>query len=378
MMRVLHVITGLGQGGAEAVLFRLIQTSSSPDMHTVVSMRDEGFYGERLRSLGASVSALEIGSQRGFLSAFFKLRQVVRDVAPDVIQTWMYHADLLGGLVGRIEQVPVVWGLHNSNFEKKHTKSLTRKVVGLCAVLSRFVPRKIVTCSNVARALHEEIGYCRSKFKLIQNGVSVGEFARDVDAGSDVRRLLGIPENHLVYVNVARFHPQKDHGNLIEAFERAFSDRDDVHLILCGAGVSADNRDFSTLLRDRKSVGRIHCLGSRSDVAKILSGSDYFVLSSLGEAFPCSIVEAMASELPCIVTDVGDCSEIVGDTGWAVSACSPTQLESALRTTSQITTEKRAEIGERARSRVIENYTIEKMSKEYDVIWREVCKGLAL
>ena len=153
-MRVVHVITGLGQGGAEAVLYRLVETPMTGCEHVVISLTTEGVYGERLRALGIPVHALHMRGLADLLGVVRRLVRLLRSLRPDVIQTWMYHADLVGGIAAKLVGKPVVWGVHHSSLEKKYTKRSTRLVAGALARISHFVPGAIVSCSVKATGAH--------------------------------------------------------------------------------------------------------------------------------------------------------------------------------------------------------------------------------
>ena len=124
-MKVLHVITGLNDGGAEAVLHRLIKHDPH-DEHLVVSLTGEGKYGPVLRQSGVPVTALEMPRGRVTWQGLSGLWRVLRAQRPDVVQTWMYHADLLGGVCARVQGLPVVWGIRNTTLVPGESRRSTR------------------------------------------------------------------------------------------------------------------------------------------------------------------------------------------------------------------------------------------------------------
>lgn len=373
-MKIVHVITGLGQGGAEAVLYRLIAACDDPENHYVVSLRDDGVYAAPLRLLGVSVTCLNLMGVADMVHAISSLRSIMLELSPDVVQTWMYHADLIGGVAARLNGIPVVWGLHNSNFEKKYTKPTTRLVVRLCSLVSNFIPKGIVSCSKTARDLHVAVGYPSAKFTIIPNGLNLSEFKFDRDFGKAFRESVGLGPDCKIFLNVARYHPQKDHRNLIRSFSIAFADDPRAHLVLCGAGMDEGNRDVAAWLADTPLRGRVHLLGARSDIPKVLSGADYFVLSSVGEAFPCVVAEAMACEVPCVVTDVGDCRDIVESTGWVVPPLNAAALAQALKLADSENESERLQRGVRARMVAMDNFDIKSMLQAYQAVWSAAVK----
>ena len=188
-----------------------------------------------------------------------------------------------------------------------------------------------------------------------------------------MRARLGIASTDVVFCSVARFDPQKDHRNLIEAFFRAFPHNPDVCLVMCGSRVTADNAELMSFFPPGADLSRVHLLGSRDDVPWLLAASDYFVLSSLSEAFPCVLVEAMAAGLPCVVTDVGDSAEIVEGSGWVAPPRRFTELAKMLEIASGLSGGEREAAAERARSRAVDLYDIKIMREAYKVTWNSVC-----
>ena len=372
-MKVFHVITGLGQGGAEVVLYRLVSGSQDSASHCVISLTNEGVFGERLRQCGAKVVCLGMSGAFGTLAGIARLVRLLRRGRPDVVQTWMYHGDLLGGLAAKILGIPVVWGVHNTNLEKNYTKRVTRGVVGILSVIAKFVPSSIVSCSDTARDAHQALGYPKELFRIIPNGLDVSEYRPDHVDRESFRREIGVVAADLVFCNVARFHPQKDHRNLISAFLKAFADQDRVHLVMCGEGLVQDNSDLVRYFRAGVVPDRVHLLGARNDIPRVLAGADYFVLSSLGEAFPCVVVEAMAAGVPCVVTDAGDSAAIVGNTGWVVPPIDSDLLASAMSAAAELAVEDREERARGARTRIMENFHIQKMVSSYLEVWAAAC-----
>ena len=143
-MKVLHVITGLNDGGAEAVLYHLCTHDRSYN-YTVVSLMDEGKYGPLLENYNLDVHYLNMPAGKITFSGLYQLFKLINKLKPDVVQTWMYHADLIGGVVARLAGASnVVWGLHHTVLVKKESKRSTILVAKINALLSKFIPKKIL------------------------------------------------------------------------------------------------------------------------------------------------------------------------------------------------------------------------------------------
>lgn len=378
---VAHIITGLSRGGAENVLYRLIEAQPEPSQHAVVSLTDEGVFGERLRALGVKVRCLDL--HRGSVPspiAIWRLSRWLRQLRPAVVQTWMYHADLLGGLAARMAGIPVCWGLRHSSLAPEQNKRLTLRVAKCNARLSRWLPSRIVSCSVRATEGHRALGYA-DKFLVIPNGLNLTRFA-PVDAARRraIRHGLGLPERSRVIGHLGRSHPQKDHKTLLTVFSRVAEKRSDTHMLLAGLDLEHGRSYLDGLLARTETTrlaSRITALGQRDDVPDLMAAMDVFLLSSsAGEAFPNVVAEAMACGTPCVVTDVGDSVEIVGDTGWTAPPGNAELLADAVLEALGESEEAHAERGQRARRRIGENYSIERMVSAYREAW-EAAAGAA-
>ncbi len=375
-IRVVHVISGLGLGGAETMLVRL---AGRLDRHLfdswVVSMTDEGDYGPQLRAIGIPVETL--GMRRGHpqLQGLISLTKLLRRARPDVVQTWMYHADLLGGLAARLTgRIPVVWGVRHTDLRPGSARGMTRVTARLNARLSCWLAARIVCNSEASRRIHELLGYDASRMIVIPNGFDLEAFRPDKPARDRVRQQLGVTDDALVVGHIARFHPQKGHEGFIRAAGRLRERIPQLHVLLAGEGVTKENRALATWISEAKVEAVVHLLGKRPDPAPLFAAMDVFCLSSShGESFPQVVGEAMACAVPCVVTDVGDAAIIVGSTGLVVPPGDPTKLSSALEDLLSRPPSTRARMGEAARARIQTEYSLEGAAGRYS----ELYMGLA-
>jgi len=373
-MRILHVITGLSDGGAEAILYRLCQNAEQ-DEHIVVSLTNAGKYADLLSAMGVRVSC--IGLRRGVLASLglFRLWRVIREESPFVIQTWMYHSDLLGGVAARLAGCPrVFWGVHNTILTPGKSRWTTIWIARINSWLSRWVPTKIIYCAEKARQIHRGMGYDDRRAVVIPNGYDVRFFRPDLPARTGLRREWGVNENTPVIGLVARLDPQKDHDNLLAAIAILKRQEIDLRCVLVGMGLEPDSPDLSGLLTKYglRKGDVIIPLGRRQDIPGIMSALDVHVLSSLGEAFPNVLCEAMACGTPCVTTDVGDAEIIVGDTGWVVPPGQPVELAAAIRKALDLWAKSPEQWKERqrqARHRIADHFDIARMVDAYRKVW---------
>jgi len=373
-LRIAFVISNLGTGGAETMLFKLIErldrTRFSP---VVISLTTQGDFGPGLERIGVPVHA--IGMVRAGVPgpfAFLRLARALAAAKPALVHTWMYHADLLGGLASRLAGVgPIVWGIRHADLSREHNKWSTLAVMRLCARLSSTLPARILSCSERARRTHVAANYTADKFTVIPNGFELDRFGPSPEARASVRQELGLDPAVPLVGHVGRLHPQKNHTGLIRALEAVHRERPDAHFLLAGTGVEPANRQFWQLVIDAGLAGRCHALGRRGDVPRLMASLDVLASSSHGEAFPNVLGEAMACEVPCVVTDVGDCQEVVGDTGRVVAAGDMQGLAAHILDVLRLPPDQRAALGRRARERVAVNYEIGDVVRRYEQFYRE-------
>ncbi|MDO3377829.1 glycosyltransferase family 4 protein [Geoalkalibacter halelectricus] len=374
-MNITHIITGLNDGGAEGVLFRLC-THDKENRHVVISLMDEGKYGPRLRTEGVDIHCLNMPRGRVTLTGITKLYRLLRRIRPDVVQTWMYHADLLGGVVARLAGIKAIcWGIRHSNLEPGKSASSTIIIARLCAILSRWIPRAIVSCSAQAAGVHQRLGYVKEKFTVIANGYNLEEFSPTPQDGKRLRTEWEVNDDTPLLGMVARFDPQKDHLNLLQALARLKETGQVFRCVLVGTGMEHDNRELQHWIAQAGVENHIMLLGRRNDIPAVMAAIDVHVLSSsFGEAFPNVLAEAMACATPCVATDVGDAALIVGDTGWVVPPSNPDALfQSVSHAIAEMKdAEKWAQRKANCRLQVVDNFSIEKMIESFHAAWGEV------
>ena len=370
--KVLHIITGLNDGGAEAALYRLCVNALEFDHH-IVSMMDIGKYGPLFQSSGIPVYTLQMPQGKITVKGLISLRKTIYSLNPDVVQTWMYHANLIGGIVAWFAGVrSVIWGVHHSNLNRGTVKQSTIYVARAGALLSKIIPNSIVSCSEQAVKSHQKIGYYQSRFVVIPNGYDLTHFQPDKIAGDELRASWGISKGFPLFGMVARFDPQKDHGNLIASLGQLKRAGARFTCVLIGSGMDISNNDLTALIGAHGLGKELILLGQRSDIPAVMNAIDIHVLSSLGEAFPNVLAEAMACGTPCVSTNVGDAELIVGNTGWIVEPSAPTKLAQALG--DALDAMKNPEIWNArcraVRHRIKEKFDMERMVRSYSNVWQ--------
>jgi len=380
-LRVVHIISGLGVGGAEMMLYKLLRERNPAEIEPlVISLSDVGRLGAGIMELGVPVECLHMSlKSRASLfkapAAIWRLRSLLKTFAPHVVQTWMYHADLIGGGVSRLtSRAPVIWNIRASDLETGGIRRSTLMILGLCARLSHSIPAKIVCCSIASGVAHGRLGYAAEKFETIPNGFELDRYTPDAQSYREVREEIGARPDTVIIGLFGRYHPMKGHRDFLTAAAMIRSPDPDhpCHFVLCGEGIDEQNEELSAMVRDLGVGDRVHLLGRRSDMPRLAAGIDVLCSASLSEGFPNVVGEAMAAGVPCVVTDAGDSAVIVGDTGVVVPPGKPSELAAACTELINMERQQRSALGARARDRVVERFDIKKIAKQYEELYSRV------
>lgn len=370
-VRILHIINDLSIGGAEMMLFRLLSQNSRQRFDPVViSLMDRGSLRARIEGLGIPVYTARMKPGLPTPSGIWRLIRLVRQIKPDLIQGWLYHGSLAAQIagLGLGKKVPVLWSIHCSIYSLSFEKKLTAAVVRFCALLSRLASN-IIFVSHTSRSQHEALGYRIEHSCVVPNGIDTNLFAADAEARVSVRTELGLPRSALLVGVIGRFHQMKDHANFLNAAGR-ITKRPDTHFLLAGRDVDPENCALTDLIRKLGLVERTHLLGERADIARLVAALDIFCLSSShGESFPIIVGEAMSSEIPCVVTDVGDVAWMVSETGYVVPPRDPVALAAACEAFLNLGPQGRGALGQAARTRVVDLFSLSSIVAKYEELY---------
>lgn len=370
-IRVTHLVTDLARGGAEVFLQRLVTAPQDDISHRVISLTSEGELGGELRAAGIEVAALSLAGFGGAPAALSRLRGLLRDDKPDVLMTWLYHADFLGTVAAALgPRMPLVWNIRCADMDLSKYGYVSRALPHVLARMARR-PAVVVANSQAGRHIHERYGYAPRRWEILPNGFDMQNFRPDPARRAATRAALGIDQAAPVVGLFARFDPMKDHATFLQAAEIVRKARPDVLFLLAGRGT--DGSAFNALIGDRTELrGRLILLGERRDMPNLMAATDIAVCSSLTEGFPNTIGEAMASGVPCVSTDVGDAAVLIGDTGAVVAKADPAALAHKLEEFLDIAPQARAGLGAAARRRIEEKFSLQAIVKRYAALFREL------
>jgi glycosyltransferase involved in cell wall biosynthesis len=377
-MLILHLITSLQCGGAENQLEQLILHSNRHRVrHIVISIKEGGQVWAELE--GAGVKVYSLGLKGRFPSPFglVRLVRLIRRFSPDVLHCWLYHGCLLGALGAPFAGVrKMIWGLRSANAGLQGYSLVTRTVVRLCSRLSSRASVILVN-SESSRAIHASWGYRTSDMRVVSNGVDARRFCPDPVARQSVREELGLPRDSILVGLFARHSPMKNHPNFLRAGSIVHRRYPNVHFVLAGKDIGSNNQRLVQLVHENKLQGVTCLLGERSDMPRLTAALDVACLSSSSESFGNVVVEAMACEVPCVVTNVGDLASIVGNAGKAVPPSDPLALAEAIMALIAMPPQARAALGQQGRERVLTHFTIQRTVNAYETIYEQCVWGPA-
>jgi glycosyltransferase involved in cell wall biosynthesis len=372
-LKVVHLITGLNVGGAEMMLYRLlVGMERCRYANVVVSLIDPGPMGKRIEDLDIPVYSLGMPRGRPDILGLIALSRLLSRERPHILQTWLYHAGLLGLISGKLAGVPhILWNVRSANPDLCRYPQLTAWTIKAGALLS-FQPSGVIINSEFGRSLHASMGYRPRRWAVIPNGFDLERFVPDASAREVVRSELGLCSDTVLVGLIGRYHPMKDHQTFLQAAMLLLERHKNVHFLLAGRDISPANAELTQIIAEHRAERSVHLLGERADMPRLMASLDILTSSSTTEAFPNVVGEAMACEVPCVVTDVGDSAAIVDNTGLVVPAGQPEAMARAWQQLIDAGATRRNALGQLARERIRQNYSIERIVQTYAELYESL------
>ncbi|UDM38223.1 glycosyltransferase [Acinetobacter haemolyticus] len=357
---IVHVITNFaGVGGAEMMLARLIQQAQDQYAHVIIAlMKTSDVYAETLAQCQSHYALGWNGMNT--LGIIRKLRHLLKSIAPKTVQCWMYHANVLTSLscIGLSPKPDIFWGIHHSLASPKE-ESLSTKVALVMSKVLAAQPKGVIYCAHSSLQQHQRFGLKNNNAQVIANGVFLDTFQSN-------------PELHepCVIGFAGRYHTAKGYPYLFATLAK-LKDQPIIFKI-AGSGASLENPEVKALFEQfGLDKNKVHLLDQVSDMPVFYQSVDAFLMTSITEGFPNVLVEAMASGLPCISTDVGDAKYIVDQLGAIVPPRDADALAKAIMDYIHLNTSQKLELKQLTRERVEQNFSIEYVSQQYVAAWRQ-------
>ncbi len=363
-------------GGAEMMLYNLLlnidRARFSAQVVSLIGL-NLGPLSEKFQTLGIPLLSLRMHPGIPNPLAVLRLARWLRKDRPQVISTWMYHADLVGGLAAKLAGgIPVAWGIRQCDLSREGNSWLTLQTVKACARMSHWLPTRIICNSEASCRTHVAAGYAIDRMMVIHNGADLTRFKPDLAARMSVLKEFAIPEKAPLIGLVGRFDALKDHHNFVQAAGLLHKNCHDVHFLLCGDDVTWGNRQLVRWIQEAGIARNCRLLGRRSDIPRLTAAFDIATSSSFGESFATVMAEAMSCAIPCVATDVGDSAFILGNTGRVVAPKNATALAAAWRQLLELGEEGRAQLGIAARRRIKEHFYLPDVVSRWENLYLEL------
>jgi len=372
MKTIVHVISGFETGGAETALYHLLANCDTKEFEPhVISLTNKNRIGAAIEDMGIPVHSLRASIGPRLVSSSLRLTLVMRKIRPDLVQGWMYHGNIAATLASKSD-VPLLWGIRHTIYDLSNERLATRLFIKLGSRLSHR-PNRIIYNSQISIAQHESIGYNREKSMLISNGIDYDKFKPDPNAKSAVRRELRLDSSTLLIGLIARYHPMKDQTTFLKAAQLLKQSYPNVQFALAGPDTDTRNGNLTSIIQSLGLTDSVHLLGDREDMPKLTAALDISCSSSAwGEGFPNVLGEAMACGIPCVATDIGESSTIVGNTGLIIPPQSPQQMAIAWNRLIEEGVDSRHQRGIAARGRIKNLFSIASTVRSYELLYSEL------
>lgn len=378
---ILHLIPTLASGGAERQLVNVVGNTSPDEFdHLVCTLNEPSFYAPLIRNSGYEIRALGTTGKHPWMSGAAKFISVIREYQPDLINTWLYDANITGRIAklrGNFK-IPIVVSLQSTDYEPETIsagKWSPQKVKVLKLIdktTINLTKPYFVACSRfVQDSFVRRLEINKSKIRVLYNFVNPDSLKCEDDAPQNIRQELNIPLDAFVYLNLGRLSPEKNQARLLEAFAQILPSVPKAFLVIVGAG--ALENDLKNLANSLQIEHRVRFAGRREDVGACLEMADVFVFPSLFEGLPLSLIEAMFKRLPCVAGDIEVMREVITDEskGLLVNPYKSEEIAQAMIRLCE-DAELRRRIGENGWREAEQNFNAKKAVVGWESFYRQI------
>ena len=369
-MKILHVITGLGNGGAESALFRLI-SNDKINKHYIIYLSDKNFYLQRYQEIGIKVCLINFKKKFLFFFNFFHFISELLKIKPDTVQTWMYHGNFIGGIFSKIcLQKNIIWNIRNSDLQS-NIKMSTKFFLYLNIFFSHLIPKKIIYCSNNSIDYHHKIGFSQKKTILIYNG-----YQKELNYSS-IRNLNLEKYKEKKIMNfglISRWDRVKNHYGAIKFIsELKKINKFNFRFFFAGENINENNIELNKIIFDNNLVREIVLLGDIINMQEFYQIIDINFLFSKSESFPNVLAESMLFKVPCISSNVGDAKIIVDKFGWIFEQENKNQFLSCVKeaTDEFSQSNKWNNRKQNCQNHILTNFSTKRMIDNYNSVWKK-------
>ena len=379
-MKIIHIVNSLKKGGAEGNLYRLCKFHKKKYKNnidiTIITLIDYGFYEAELNKLGINIFSLKVNNQNkffDFVKKILKLRKFIRNQNPDIIQSWMYHSNFITLFIQKIFYNRLFWNIRHSELNTKISKKMTILLSLICGIFSKFIPKKIIYCSEKSIDFHEKSHfYCKSKNTLIYNGCSDKIYFPLKYLRSNFRKRNKIKKSDIIIGYAGRYARQKNINSMISAFSQITKKYNNIYLYMVGRDISIQNKELNKLINSLKINNKIFFLNEQKNLLKFYNGIDFLMLVSHSESFPNVIAESMLCSTPVLSSNAGCSKKIINSYGFVMNNNDSQSILKNLKKIINFFLYKKKEwqfLKKNSRLQIKNNFSIENMANKYLKTW---------
>ena len=379
-MKIVHIINSLKKGGAEGNLYRLCKFQKKKYKNKIniiiITLIDNGYYEYELKKKGIKILSLRINEENkifDFIKKITKLRKYIKKINPDIIQSWMYHSNFLTMFIPKKYYNRIFWNIRHSELNLRISKKMTILLSIICGLFSRFVPKKIIYCSEKSIKFHENNQYyCKKKTRLIDNGYSDKTYYPSNNLRLNFRKKNKIKKTDIILGYAGRYAKQKNIESLLNAFSKIVKNYENVHLYMVGKEINLQNKELINIISGLNIKDKIVLLNEQKNLLEFYNGIDLLVLTSHSESFPNVIAEAMLCSTPVLASNAGCSKKIIDKYGFVLNKNDYLSITKGLKKSINILENKKRNwkfLKKNVRSQIKKKFSIEKMANSYSKNW---------
>ena len=379
-MKIVHIINSLKKGGAEGNLYRLCKFQKKKYKNKIniiiITLIDNGYYEYELKKKGIKILSLRINEENkifDFIKKITKLRKYIKKINPDIIQSWMYHSNFLSIFIPKKYYNRIFWNIRHSELNLRISKKMTILLSIICGLFSRFVPKKIIYCSEKSIKFHENNQYyCKKKTRLIDNGYSDKTYYPSNNLRLNFRKKNKIKKTDIILGYAGRYAKQKNIESLLNAFSKIVKNYENVHLYMVGKEINLQNKELINIISGLNIKDKIVLLNEQKNLLEFYNGIDLLVLTSHSESFPNVIAEAMLCSTPVLASNAGCSKKIIDKYGFVLNKNDYLSITKGLKRSINILENKKRKwkfLKKNVRSQIKKKFSIEKMANSYSKNW---------